>query len=75
VRSVGAGLRGGSKCAPYDSDGDGIHDTQRCVPVNGAPDQAGDDCTIEGSVASGLDSCDLGLMCWNATGRTRAAAW
>lgn len=56
----------GSKCAPYDKDGDGIHDAPRCVPVDGSPDQAGDDCTIEGSVASGLDTCDLGLMCWNA---------
>lgn len=61
----------GTKCAPYDSDGDGIHDTQRCTPVAGAPDQAGDDCTIEGSIASGLDSCDLGLLCWYADGENK----
>ncbi|MBL8975762.1 MAG: hypothetical protein JNK56_34490, partial [Myxococcales bacterium] len=58
----------GNKCAPYDKDGDGIHDTPRCVPVDGAPDQAGDDCSIAGSIASGIDSCDLGLMCWNVDG-------
>lgn len=55
----------GSKCMPYDTDSDGIHDSQRCVPVDGTPGQPGDDCTIEGSVASGLDTCDVGLMCWN----------
>lgn len=55
----------GSKCAPFDSDADNIHDTARCVPVGGTPGQPGDDCTVEGSVASGVDSCDLGLLCWN----------
>lgn len=55
----------GSKCAPYDKNGDGIHDTPRCVPVQGMPGQAGDDCMVEGSIASGLDSCGLGLLCWN----------
>lgn len=61
----------GNKCAPYDKDGDGIHDTPRCVPVDGAPDQAGDDCSIAGSIASGIDSCDLGLMCWNVDGENK----
>lgn len=61
----------GTKCAPYDKDGDGIHETPRCVPVSGSPDQAGDDCTIEGSIASGLDTCDLGLMCWNSDAQNK----
>lgn len=56
----------GSKCTPYDKDSDGIHDSARCVPVDSMPGQPGDDCTIEGSIASGVDTCDLGLMCWNA---------
>jgi hypothetical protein len=56
---------GGSKCMPYDQDNDGIHDSARCVPVDDSPGQAGDDCTIEGSVASGIDDCDVALMCWN----------
>ena len=55
----------GSKCAPYDSNSDGIHDSVRCVPVDGSPGQAGDDCSIDGPVASGADDCDLGLMCWD----------
>ena len=55
----------GSKCMPYDKDNDGIHDAKRCVPIGGSPDQAGDDCTVEGSVASGVDTCDVGLICWN----------
>ena len=56
----------GSKCVPYDDDSDGIHDSARCVPVDDSPGQAGDDCKIEGSIASGIDDCDVGLMCWNA---------
>ena len=55
----------GSKCGPYDADNDGIHDSARCVPVDAMPGQAGDDCTIDGPVASGADDCDLGLLCWN----------
>jgi len=55
----------GSKCAPHDADNDGIHDSASCVPIDALPGQAGDDCTIDGPVASGDDSCDLGLLCWN----------
>lgn len=55
----------GSKCAPYDSNNDVVHDSARCVPVAGGAGQAGDDCQIEGSLASGLDDCDIGLLCWN----------
>lgn len=55
----------GSKCAPHDANNDDIHDSARCVPVNGTPGQAGDDCKIDGPVASGADSCDVGLICWN----------
>ncbi len=55
----------GSKCAPYDENADGIHDSARCVPIDGTPGQVGDDCKIEGPVASGNDDCDLGLVCWD----------
>ncbi len=55
----------GSKCAPYDSNSDVVHDTARCVPRSATPGQAGHDCKIEGSVASGLDDCDIGQLCWN----------
>lgn len=54
----------GSKCAPHDKNNDGIHDAARCVPIDDAPGQPGDDCTIEGSLASGVDTCGLGMMCW-----------
>ena len=55
----------GSKCAAYDGNNDGIHDSARCVPLDSSPGQAGDDCTIDGPIASGADDCDLGLMCWD----------
>jgi len=63
----------GSKCAPYDANTDGIHDTARCVPLVDMPGQAGDDCEVDGPLASGADDCDLGLVCWNfdATGQGR----
>ncbi len=57
----------GNKCMPYDKNSDGIHDAARCVPLDSEPGEVGDDCTIEGSLASGVDTCGLGLMCWNTT--------
>ena len=61
----------GSKCAPYDEDNDGIHDTARCAVIEGTPGQEGDVCMIEGGVASGLDNCDIGLLCWNADAQNK----
>ncbi len=61
----------GTKCTPYDKDNDGIHDTERCVPIHNPSGQAGDDCTVEGSVASGIDTCDLGLLCWNTDAQNK----
>jgi hypothetical protein len=53
-----------SKCMPVDSDADGIHDSTVCVPLAAQPKQGGDDCQVEGSPASGVDDCDVGLICW-----------
>jgi hypothetical protein len=37
----------------------------RCVPVDPQPDSVGEPCTVEGGPTTGLDSCDIGLLCWD----------
>jgi hypothetical protein len=63
----------GSKCMPYDKDGDSVFDEPRCVPLDSDPGQGGDDCHIEGTPASGLDDCDEGLICWNVDAMNQGA--
>ena len=53
----------GQKCAAIITDGGSAWDTAACVPVGGSG-QAGDVCISE-SVASGLDDCAKGVMCWD----------
>ena len=53
----------GEKCMPFASMG-GTWDGTRCSPITGSG-QSGDDCTVEGNGASGLDDCDIGSMCWD----------
>ena len=53
----------GEKCMPYD-DCWGTWDSTRCSPIDEDPGQPGDECTVVGSATSGIDSCDLGAMCW-----------
>jgi hypothetical protein len=61
----------GEKCMPWGSEG-GAWDATRCVPVAPDPDQPGEPCTVEGSPTSGVDSCDLGSMCWDVDDETLA---
>ena len=58
----------GEKCMPYASSG-GTWDGARCSPITGSG-QPGDDCTVEGNGASGLDDCDIGSMCWDVDPET-----
>jgi len=60
----------GEKCMPWSDDGSGSWNSWRCSPLDPAPDQFGEDCMVEGSGTSGIDSCDLGLMCWNVDAET-----
>ncbi len=53
----------GEKCTPYATDGSGQWNAWRCVPVAADPDPAGAPCTSDGA-ASGVDSCELGAMCF-----------
>ncbi len=53
----------GEKCMPWANDGGNAWNATRCSPVARGPGQIGDACLVEGSYVSGIDSCDLGLMC------------
>lgn len=55
----------GEKCMPWANDGGSSWNGSRCSPVDAAPGQPGDTCMVEGSGVSGVDSCDIGSMCWN----------
>jgi hypothetical protein len=55
----------GEKCMPYSGDGDNSWESLKCTMVGMNPGQVGDVCTTEGGGTSGIDSCDVGHMCWN----------
>ena len=58
----------GQKCVPYNEGGGGSWNSLKCVDItgDGAP---GDPCTAQGGGISGIDDCDLGIMCWNVDER------
>ncbi|MEX1367431.1 MAG: ribulose phosphate epimerase [Nannocystaceae bacterium] len=55
----------GEKCMPWANDGGNTWNAVRCSPVVEDPGQPGDPCLVEGSPVSGLDTCDVGAMCWD----------
>lgn len=55
----------GEKCAAYANDGGSSWNDAKCVPVMEDPGQPGAPCFVEGSGVSGIDSCDVGVMCWD----------
>ncbi|MEX1366905.1 MAG: ribulose phosphate epimerase [Nannocystaceae bacterium] len=59
----------GEKCMPWASSG-GTWDATRCSPIADNPNQPGDPCTVEGGGASGIDDCDIGVMCWDVDPET-----
>jgi hypothetical protein len=59
----------GQKCMPWGNDG-GTWNATRCSPIQDNPGQPGDECTVEGGAASGIDSCALGSMCWDVDPKT-----
>jgi hypothetical protein len=58
----------GEKCSAWADDGGGSWNATKCVPIAEDPDQPGEACTVEASPVSGVDSCDLGSMCWDVDG-------
>lgn len=55
----------GEKCMPWASDGGNSWNDTRCSPVVDDPDAVGEPCVVFGSGVSGLDTCELGAMCWD----------
>jgi hypothetical protein len=58
------------KCMPWANDGGDSWNATRCSPVDAAPGQPGDACSVEGSGVSGIDDCDIASMCWNVDNET-----
>jgi hypothetical protein len=59
----------GEKCMPWANDG-GTWNATRCSPIAEDPDAPGEPCTVEGNGVSGIDSCELGSMCWDVDPKT-----
>ena len=55
----------GEKCIPYADDGGSEWNNDRCVPVMEHPAQVDEPCIAPEGGVSGIDNCDLGLMCWD----------
>lgn len=55
----------GEKCMAWANDGGDQWNAARCSPLDPNPTLLGEACTVEGSGFSGIDNCDVGLMCWN----------
>lgn len=53
----------GEKCMPWGNDGGNAWNATRCTPLDPSPGQVGDACTIELPGLSGIDTCDVGLVC------------
>jgi hypothetical protein len=54
----------GQKCMPWANDGGNAWNATRCSPLDASPGQIGDECTVEGSGVSGVDTCDSRMMCY-----------
>jgi hypothetical protein len=55
----------GEKCSAWADDGGSSWNATHCVPVDPDPAQPGEPCVVRGSGVSGIDNCDVGVMCWN----------
>lgn len=60
----------GEACRAWDNSGGDTWNASRCVMVDAGAGQAGETCTVEQSAVSGIDSCDVGLMCWEVDDKT-----
>jgi hypothetical protein len=60
----------GEKCTVWANDGGGSWNSTKCEPVAPDPDRVDEPCTVVGNGVSGIDSCELGSMCWNVDPET-----
>lgn len=54
----------GFKCTPFGSAMMSDWDGARCVPLPQDPAALGDPCETQHYTHSGIDDCDIGLLCW-----------
>jgi hypothetical protein len=54
----------GQKCMPWANDGGNSWNATKCTEVADNPGQVGDECMVEGSGVSGIDTCDISSMCY-----------
>jgi hypothetical protein len=55
---------------PYADDGGNSWNATKCSPIARDPDAVGEPCTVEENGVSGVDSCDVGSMCWDVDPET-----
>lgn len=60
----------GEKCMPWANDGGDYWNATRCSPIADEPAQVEEPCSVEGSGFSGIDDCDVGLMCFGVDPKT-----
>jgi hypothetical protein len=60
----------GQKCMYWANDGGSSWNATRCSDIAPAAGEVGEPCTVEGSGTSGIDSCELGAMCWDVDPKT-----
>lgn len=53
----------GEKCGPWANDGGALWTATRCVPLDSGAAGPGEPCEVEGAFVSGIDTCDIGLVC------------
>ncbi|MDC0675748.1 hypothetical protein [Nannocystis radixulma] len=56
----------GQKCMPVSLDDMFGNEAARCRPVVDDPDAPGEQCTVLGTSAEGLDTCPEGQFCWRS---------
>jgi len=57
----------GEKCMPWANDGGPAWNATRCTPLDPAPSQLGEACSVVGGPATGIDSCGLSQICFEGT--------
>lgn len=60
----------GDECKPWANDGGRTWNATRCVQLPEEPDLIGESCVTEGSVVSGLDTCEARSMCFGVDAET-----
>jgi hypothetical protein len=56
----------GEKCTWYANDGGTVWNATKCEPIMEDPAQLNEDCFVVDNAVTGIDNCDLGLICWFA---------